>query len=1043
MAVTENHPVYPPLDGSVLITDVVEHHFQHNPAQTFYAFPEENGGGDKVIEINFLEFGRAAHRAARLLRDSTAGGIGQVVAIVAVIDIVHYQTVLMGLIKAGFVPFPISPRNPPAAIVNLLKRTSCHHMIMTQQPLHALLNGIKSELGSAQSGPEASTFDLTVQDVPSFADLYPKLGCETESDPFEPVPPVPARLNDVALYLHSSGSTGFPKPIPQSHLVVLHWASCFFPPTATLESGRPIIPDPVNILRYAEKTKANTLMVVPTFLQLWSESPEAVEYLKGLEFVAFAGGALAPKVGNALVSAGVRLSPIYGGTEFGAPADCFPRKGQPIIWDWEWMKFTAMTNIRWIPQGDGTYECHVLTCKTHQPAIENLPDVKGLVINSVGRADDVIIHASGEKTVPAPMENIIMTGPFVKGALMFGREQNQAGILIETSDEIDFNDNNQIEEMKSKIWPTIEEANKGAPAFSRIFKEMILFAHPDKSLPRAAKGSIMRKASLKLYEQEIKALYGLVEVGASDSVTSIQYAPESWSFDAVEKWLGEVAQNLGSGTKVSLEDDLFMQGFDSLSASSLRGRIIRGLRSSCDASTKELADHIKQNIVYAHPTIKSLSLHLVSLVTDPTMISTTGSEEKERIEKMIETYTSGIKKIVPKSLSDPKALPSAVVLLTGSTGGLGSFILANLLGRKDVERVYAFNRPSAEVSVADRQRRAFEDRALNTDLLASEKLVLVTGNAIQSANLGLDPVLLEQIRSTVTTIIHNAWRLDFNLSLSSFEPNVKSIRHLIDFAISSANASDLRFVFVSSVASVQSWNTQNGKVPEEAVESVEAVGPGYGESKFVAEQMLTRSGLAASSVRVGQICGGPPNGNWSTTEWLPILVKTSITLGALPIALGAVSWVPAATVAQAMIDVAFSEKSSPGLINLVHPRPMSWNIIMDNIATHLKDASVVSEPISLIPFNEWCSKLEHHVAQNQDIDLAKLPAIKLLDFFRGLNKSNGLAEKDDDLYAEAFGFPAFMAQKIQSLSPAVAALRPLNHDNVIQWIDYWKSQKYI
>ena len=29
----------------------------------------------------------------------------------------------------------------------------------------------------------------------------------------------------------------------------------------------------------------------------------------------------------------------------------------------------------------------------------------------VGRVDDVIIHSSGEKTVPGPMEDIIMSSP--------------------------------------------------------------------------------------------------------------------------------------------------------------------------------------------------------------------------------------------------------------------------------------------------------------------------------------------------------------------------------------------------------------------------------------------------------------------------------------------------------------------------------------------------------------------------------------------------------------------------------------------------------
>ena len=54
--------------------------------------------------------------------------------------------------------------------------------------------------------------------------------------------------------------------------------------------------------------------------------------------------------------------------------------------------------------------------------------------------------------------------------------------------------------------PVIDEANKVAPAFSRIFKEMILVTHKDKPLPRAGKGTLMRKAALKEYYREIETL---------------------------------------------------------------------------------------------------------------------------------------------------------------------------------------------------------------------------------------------------------------------------------------------------------------------------------------------------------------------------------------------------------------------------------------------------------------------------------------------------------------------------------------------------------
>lgn len=87
-------------------------------------------------------------------------------------------------------------------------------------------------------------------------------------------------------------------------------------------------------------------------------------------------------------------------------------------------------------------------------------------------------------------------------------------------------------------------------------------------------------------------------------------------------------------------------------------------------------------------------------------------------------------------------------------------------------------------------------------------------------------------------IIHNAWKVDFNLSLSSFEPHIRGTRHLIDLALSGPNPSSTRFVFTSSISSVQGWDRSEGPVPEGVLQDASvAVGIGYGESKYIAERV--------------------------------------------------------------------------------------------------------------------------------------------------------------------------------------------------------------
>jgi long-subunit acyl-CoA synthetase (AMP-forming) len=113
--------------------------------------------------------------------------------------------------------------------------------------------------------------------------------------------------------------------------------------------------------------------------------------------------------------------------------------------------------------------------------------------------------ASGEKTVPGPMEHTIAAHPFVQAAVMFGRERNQVGVIVEptAAHVFDPSDKAALTEYRNAIWGVVEDANRVAPTFSRIFKEMILVASPSKPLPRTAKGTVVRKAAIALYESEI------------------------------------------------------------------------------------------------------------------------------------------------------------------------------------------------------------------------------------------------------------------------------------------------------------------------------------------------------------------------------------------------------------------------------------------------------------------------------------------------------------------------------------------------------------
>lgn len=122
----------------------------------------------------------------------------------------------------------------------------------------------------------------------------------------------------------------------------------------------------------------------------------------------------------------------------------------------------------------------------------------------------------------------------------------------------------------------------------------------------------------------------------------------------------------------------------------------------------------------------------------------------------------------------------------------------------------------------------------------------------------------------------NAWEVNFNLPLSSFEPQFIGLRGLVD--ICQETVHKVRFYFISSISAAMNWPSELlGPVPEANIPNFDAPINGYGASKLVAEHLLGRAArsrvLNLSVLRVGQVAG-PVNthgedGVWTRRDWVP------------------------------------------------------------------------------------------------------------------------------------------------------------------------------
>lgn len=223
-------------------------------------------------------------------------------------------------------------------------------------------------------------------------------------------------------------------------------------------------------------------------------------------------------------------------------------------------------------------------------------------------------------------------------------------------------------------------------------------------------------------------------------------------------------------------------------------------------------------------------------------------------------------------------------------------------------------------------------------------------------------------------------------------------------------------------------------------------------SERLLEVAAATTALKSTSIRVGQICGGP-NGFWNEKEWLPSLVRSSIELNCLPDSEQVrvlricnfefrsrqslwkpITWIPSAIAAKVVAEMRIS---APQVVHLTHPRPVLWSTIFKVFSSALN--------IQLVSYAEWLARLEISASVNSSSSaeleadtIRSNPALRLINFFRGVSM-------DLDSSREALGIPMLSLDEAKKVSSTLQGgnLRELGTEDVLRWLGYWRSSSFL
>lgn len=806
----------------------------------------------------------------------------------------------------------------------------------------------------------------------------------------------------VCWIIHSSGSTGHPKPIFQTHSGALrnyannfglrgyitlplyhaHGISCVF---RAIHSRKIIymycakVPLTAHYLlaTLQEHREIRVLYAVPYALKLLSESQDGLATLKDLDLVMFGGSACPKPIGDKLTQSGVLLVSHYGTTETGQLMTSF-RDRSDTAWDYLRAGPELRPYLRMEERSPGIYELCVLpgwpskvasNRDDDSYATKDLFEPHPTIPNAwryYARLDDTLVLENGEKVNPLLIEDVARDNPNVTDVVAFGANKPYVGVFLVPAKTSTVKSDKELVDL---IWPAIDTCNEKMPAYARVMKDMIKVLPSTAQYRTTDKGTVIRSAFYRDFAEQIEDAY------RDDIINQNLPVIEGVGLLAhLRQLLADVIVSHSAGTDLKDDTDLFSLGIDSLQSLRLRMSIMK---------TVNLAGtSLPQNFVFENPSLQGMASALTRLRLG--QWAEVRPDIETRMTALIEKYgTFDQSSIVPKTGNSGDIVEtSQTVLLTGATGSLGAHIVSQLALSPKYKAVYCLVRAKSKEAAARRVRQSLQARNLYHTLSASIQRKIISLPAdTNDPRLGLSEETYTFLTSQITHVIHCAWSVNFNMTLESFTDCIAGTRHLLDFCLKADRQDGAAFAFCSSVSTTA--RTPGNSVPEALPESLSyAQNMGYAQSKLVTEYVVRRAaqqtGLTARVLRIGQIIADTRYGIWNASEAIPMTFQTAETIHALPKLDELVSWTPVDIIASSVIDLTVAPSDSAvEVVNVTNPTLIHWT---KDLLPLLHECGLTFDEL---PAREWVEKLRH-----SEQDPVTNPPIKLLEFFASKYDNN-------------------------------------------------------
>lgn len=291
--------------------------------------------------------------------------------------------------------------------------------------------------------------------------------------------------------------------------------------------------------------------------------------------------------------------------------------------------------------------------------------------------------------------------------------------------------------------------------------------------------------------------------------------------------------------------------------------------------------------------------------------------------------------------------PPRVVLLTGVTGFLGGFLLAELLTRTDAE-IRCLVRANSDGEAASRLLDTARAHSITDSQL---RRVSAVRGRLNRPGFDLDASVYQDLAASVDAVFHCA--ADVNL-LGEYQRlrrvNVEGVLEILRFT---ARDRPMALHHVSTTGVLTRAFADPGAVLDPASTLPLPPEVGYCQTKWAAEVLLAQAaarGLSVSIYRPGAVFADSTTGRISRGDWTIRLAAASVAAGCSPSRHTAVPVGTVDFVAEFITELSLHRENLGGIYHVVHPEPL----MLDDFFRALEDLGF-SAP--LVPYEQWLAKL--------------------------------------------------------------------------------------